>query len=156
MDPPGAGLYNVVDALLGESQEEGIIPALWDRNRQVICLLEYQDVKQSLGERVVAAHEAFNSILNEALSAHDRVIREEESKASALQKVRSTIDALELLFDMAKDFYVAEPSRDASAAVCFMFGSQAFQDTVDENTLQDVLIQTADRNPWLMLNVQPN
>ena len=74
LDPPGAGLNNVVDALLGESQEEGIIPALWDRNRQVMCLLEYQDVKQSLGERVVAAHEAFNSILNKALSAHDRVI----------------------------------------------------------------------------------
>ena len=66
------------------------------------------------------------------------------------------MDTLEHLFDMAKDFYVAEPSRDASAAVCFMFGSQAFQDTVDETTLQDVLIQTADRNPRLMLNVQPN
>ena len=86
------------------------------------------------------------------------MIRKEESKASALQKVRSAMDALEHLFDMAKDFYVAEPNRDASAAVCFMFGShsQAFQDTVDENTLQNVLIQTADRNPRLMLNAQPN
>ena len=109
LDPPGAGLNNVVDALLGESEEEGIIPALWDRNRQVICLLEYQDVKQSLGERVVAAHEAFHSILNEPLSAHDRVIREEESKASALQKVRSAMDALEQLFDMAKDLWPSHP-----------------------------------------------
>ena len=67
LDPPGAGLNNVVDALLGESEEEGIIPALWDRNRQVICLLEYQDVKQSLGESVVTAHEVFHSILNQAL-----------------------------------------------------------------------------------------
>ena len=66
------------------------------------------------------------------------------------------LDALEHLFEMAKAFYVAEPSRHASAAVCFMFGNQAFQDTVDENTLHDVLIQTADRNPRLMLNVQPN
>ena len=66
------------------------------------------------------------------------------------------MDSLEHLFDMAMDFYVAEPSRDASAAVCFMFGNQAFQDTVDENSLQDVLIQTADKNPQLMLSVQPN
>ena len=52
--------------------------------------------------------------------------------------------------------YVAELSREASATVCFMFGNQAFQDTVDENTLQDILIQTADRNPRLILSVQRN
>ena len=93
---------------------------------------------------MVSAHETFHSILYRALSAHDRVIREEETKASALLKVRGAMDSLEHLFDMAKEFYVAEPSRDALAAVCFMFGNQAFQDTVDENILQDVLIQTAD------------
>ena len=53
LNPPGAGLSNMADKLLGESQGEGIIPALLDRNRQVRCLLEYQDVKQTLGERVV-------------------------------------------------------------------------------------------------------
>ena len=41
LDSQGAGLNNVVNILLGESQEEGIIPALWDRSRQVSCLLEY-------------------------------------------------------------------------------------------------------------------
>ena len=80
-----------MDALLEESEEEGIIPALWDRNRQIISFLEYQDEKQSLGERVVAAHEAFHSILNRALSAHNLVICEEESKASALLKVRGAM-----------------------------------------------------------------
>ena len=94
LDPPGAGLNNVADILLGESQGEGIIPALLERNRQVRCLLEFQDVKQTLGERVVTAHEAFNLSLNDALAVHDRVIREEESKASALQKVRSAMDSL--------------------------------------------------------------
>ena len=70
LDPPGAGLNNVADALLEESEEEGIIPALWDRNRQIISLIEYQDEKQSLRERVVSSHEAFHSILNRALSVH--------------------------------------------------------------------------------------
>ena len=56
----------MADKLLGESQGEGIIPALLDRNRQVRCLLEYQDVKQTLGERVVTAHEAFNLVLSDA------------------------------------------------------------------------------------------
>ena len=60
LDPPGAGLNNVADILLRESQGEGIIPALLDRNRQVRCLLEYHVMKQTLGERVVNAHEAFN------------------------------------------------------------------------------------------------
>ena len=45
---------------------------------------------------------------------------------------------------------------DASAAVCLIFGNQAFQDTVDETSLQDVLTQTAELNPRLMLNLQPN
>ena len=156
LDPPGAGLNREVDALLEESEEEGIIPALWDRNRQIISLIEYQDRKQNLGEEVVSAHEAFHSILDRALSAHDRVIREEETKASALLKVKGAMDSLEQLFNKAKEFYVTEPSRDASAAVCFMYGNKAFQETVDENSLQDVLIQTAAEDPRLMLNVQPN
>ena len=33
-DPPGAGQSDVADILLGESQGEGIIPALLERNRQ--------------------------------------------------------------------------------------------------------------------------
>ena len=58
---------------------------------------------------------------------------------------------------MSKEFYVTEPSRDALAAVCSMYyGNQAFQNTVDENSLQDVLIQTAAKDPQLMLSVQPN
>ena len=81
-DPPGAGLSDVADILLGESQGEGIIPALLERNRQIKCLLGYQDEKQTLGERIVTAHEAFNLALNDPLTAHDRVIREEVSKAS--------------------------------------------------------------------------
>ena len=48
-----------------------------------------------MGERIVTAHEAFNLALNDALMAHDRVIREEVSKASALQKVRNAMDSLE-------------------------------------------------------------
>ena len=103
---------------------------------------------------MVTAHEAFNLVLNNALAAHDRVIREEESKASALQKVRSAMDSLEQLFDTARTFYGSEPTRDASAALSFMFWSQAFQDTVDETSLQDVLTQAAERDPRLMLNVQ--
>ena len=47
-----------------------------------------------MGERIVTAHEAFNLALIDALTAHDRVIREEESKASALQKVRGAMDSL--------------------------------------------------------------
>ena len=43
-------------------------------------------MKQTLGERVVPAHEAFNLVLNDALAAHDRVVREEESKASAFRR----------------------------------------------------------------------
>ena len=42
------------------------------------------------------------------------------------------MDSLEQLFDAARSFYGAEPSVDASAAVCFMFGTHAFQDIVDE------------------------
>ena len=84
-----------------------------ERNRQIRCLLGYQDEKQTLGERVVTAHEAFNLALNDALTAHDRVIREEESKASALQKVRGMMDSLEQLFDTARSLYGAEPSEDA-------------------------------------------
>ena len=140
-------------ALLDGSEEEGIIPALWDKNSEIISLIEYQDRKQSLGEVVVLAHEAFHSILDRALSAHDRVIREEETKASAVAKVRGAMDSLEQLFNRAKEFYVSEPSRDASAAVCFMYCNQAFQDTVDENSLQDVLIQTVAKDPRLMLNI---
>ena len=132
---PGAGLNREVDTLLAESEEEGIIPALWDRNRQVISLIEYQDRKQNLGEEVVSAHEAFHSILDRALSAHDRVTREEETKASDLLKVRGAMDYLEQLFNKAKEFCMTEPSRDASAAVCFMYGNQAFKDTVDANSL---------------------
>ena len=113
-------------------------------------------VSLSIKTEVVSTHEAFHSILDRALSAHDRVIREEETKASALLKVRGAMDSLEQLFNKAKEFYVTEPSRDASAAVCFMYGNQAFQDTVDENSLQDVLIQTAAKDPRLMLNVQRN
>ena len=120
LDPPWAGLHPEVKALLDGSEEEGIIPALWDKNSEIISLIEYQDRKQSLGEVVVLAHEAFHSILDRALSAHDRVIREEETKASAVAKVRGAMDSLEQLFNRAKEFYVSEPSRDASAAVCFM------------------------------------
>ena len=99
-------------ALLDGSEEEGIIPALWDKNSEIISLIEYQDRKQSLGEVVVLAHEAFHSILDRALSAHDRVIREEETKASAVAKVRGAMDSLEQLFNRAKEFYVSEPSRE--------------------------------------------
>ena len=66
------------------------------------------------------------------------------------------MQSLETLFDRARDFYVTEPTWGASAAVCFMFGAQAFQDNVDEKSLQDILNQTASRDPRLMLNVQPN
>ena len=55
-------------------------------------------------------------------------------------EVRGAMESLKQLFDRAKEFYVTEPSRDASATVCFMFGNQAFQDNVDENSLQDILI----------------
>ena len=34
-----------------------------------------------------------------------------------------------------------------------MYCNQAFQDTVDENSLQDVLIQTVAKDPRLMLNI---
>ena len=78
LDPPGAALHREVEALLHESQEEGIIAALWDN--QIINLIDYQDRKQSLGEDVVTAHEAFHSILDRALSAHDTVIREEQNE----------------------------------------------------------------------------
>ena len=61
-------------------------------------------MKQTLGVRVVTALEAFNLILSDALTAHDRVIREEESKESALQKLRSAMDSLEQLFDTARTF----------------------------------------------------
>ena len=80
LDPPGAGLHREVEALLNEIQEEGIIAALWERNRQIINLIDYQDRKQSLGEDVVVAHEVFHSILDRALSAHDTVIREEQNE----------------------------------------------------------------------------
>ena len=53
------------------------------------------------------------------------------------------MDSLEQLFD----FYGTEPSVDASAAVCFMFGNQAFQDTVVETSLQVVLTQASERDP---------
>ena len=132
LNPAGAGLSDVADLLLEESHGDGIIPALLERNRQIKSLLGYQDEKQTLGERIVTAHEAFNLALNDALTAHDRVIREEVSKAAALQKVRNAMDSLEQLFDAARSFYGAEPSVDASAAVCFMFGTHAFQDIVDE------------------------
>ena len=104
----------------------------------------------------MTAHEAFNLALNDALTAHDRVIREEVSKAAALQKVRNAMDSLEQLFNAARFFYGAEPSVDASAAVCFMFGTHAFQDIVDKTSLQEVLTQASERDPRLMLNVQPN
>ena len=55
-----------------------------------------------------------------------------------------------------KSFYVTEPSRDASAALCLMLGTQSFQDNIDENSLQGILIQTAARDHRFMLNVQPN
>ena len=66
------------------------------------------------------------------------------------------MDSLEQLFDAARSFYGAELSVDASAAVCFMFGTHAFQDTVDETSLQEVLTQASERDPRLMLKVQPN
>ena len=52
----------------------------------------------------MTAHEVFNSVLYNVLAAHDRVIREEESKESALQKLRSAMDSLEQLFDTARTF----------------------------------------------------
>ena len=51
---------------------------------------------------------------------------------------------------------MTEPSRDASAALCLMLGTQSFQDNIDENSLQGILIQMAARDPRFMLNVQPN
>ena len=61
--------------------------------------------------------------------------------------MRGAIDSLEQLFDAVRSFYGTEPSVDASAAVCFMFGNQAFQDTVDETSLQVVLTQASERDP---------
>ena len=126
-----------------------MIATLWEMNRQINNLIDYQDRKQILGEELVAAHKAFNSILDRAMYAHDRFIREEETKASTLLEVKEAMQALEMLFYQAREFYLTEPTRDASAAVCFMFGAQA-------NSLQDILDQTASRDPKLMPNVQPN
>ena len=42
-DPAGAGLSDVADLLLEESNGEGIIPAALERNRQIKSLLGYQD-----------------------------------------------------------------------------------------------------------------
>ena len=123
LDPPGAGLHREVEALLNESQEEGIIAALWEKNRQIISLIDYQDRKQSLGEEVVYAHEAFHSIFDRALSAHDRVIREEGTQAFALFEVRGAMESLEELFDRAKEFLCDRTLQGSISRIMFNVGN---------------------------------
>ena len=65
-------------------------------------------------------------MLDRAVTAHDKVVREESTKASALQEVRNAMTALGDLFEKCNAFYTIEPSNNASATCGFIFENDAF------------------------------
>ena len=83
------------------------------------------------------------------------VIRRELTKAGALEKLSSTLEAMDALFSRLKDFYAREPGEGAYEGCLFAVGD-AFNDNVTQADLDGLIVEATNRDQALMMRVSGN
>ena len=83
------------------------------------------------------------------------VIRRELTEAGALEKLSSTLEAMDTLFSRLKEFYAREPGEGAYEGCLFAVGD-AFNDSVTQADLDGLIIEATNRDQALMMRVSGN
>ena len=155
--PPGGGLAAERAALIGSMPncEGSSVTAMTLRAKEVLQTLEYQEAKMYLGEKVVEQFNIFNPLNEASEGLRNLVIRRELTKAGALEKLSSTLEAMEVLFSRLKDFYAREPGEGAYEGCLFAVGD-AFNDNINQADLDGLIVEATNRDQALMMRVSGN
>ena len=144
-----------LEAFLAQ-EHEGVKSLITEKSKNLLCMLEFMGVKQTLGEAVHAAHEQFMATYHQAIHTRDRIIREECSKAQGIEDIKTTLTAIRILFEKCKTFFSREPGQEAYEGAILSFGLDPFEDALNNQSLEQVLQQVGVLSPRVMLHVRAN
>ena len=99
-DVPGGGLGGQRDGLVqGTPGSEGSsVGAMTIRCKEMLLTIEYVDLKFSLGEVFVENYNTYKELKQETIGLDNRVLRLEETKASALDDLNKVFEAQDQAF----------------------------------------------------------
>merc|ERR1712215_270785 len=155
--PPGGGLGAERDALIASkpSCEGSSVTVMIMKAKEVLMTLDYMETKMYLGEKVVEQFNVFNPLNETCDGLRNAVIRGNTTKAEALEELSKTLVALDTLFTRLKDFYSREPTEGAYDGCLFAIGD-AFNDSVHQFDLEQLMLEATNRDQGLMMRVSNN
>ena len=156
-DEPGGGLGGQRDGLVqGTPGSEGSsVGAMTIRCKEMLLTIEYVDLKFSLGEVFVENYNTYKELKQETIGLDNRVLRLEETKASALDDLNKVFEAQDQAFRSIKSFFSREPGEGAYNGTLFMFGDN-FNNGVGIADLDALVIEAGGRQTQAVMRVSPN
>ena len=139
-DDIGGGLVNERNTLINLTPncENSSVTAMILRSKEILQTLEYTEQKFLLGETFTNKFNTYNEKRMEAAGIENRVIRQEVTKATALEELNAVIEAQEEAFNSLKSFFIKEPGEPAYNG-CMMLLGDIFNPGVGMPDLLDLV-----------------
>ena len=155
-DEPGGGLAaeRASLILLTPGCEDSTAGAMISRSREMLLALEYVDAKFLLGEAFVGKYNTYTELRTGTRGLENRVLREERTKADALEDVNGVFNAQQEAFESIKGFFTKEPGEGAFNGTVFLFGDN-FYDGVTIADLDALVIEAGGRQADALLRAAP-
>ena len=100
-DDIGGGLVNERNTLINQTPncENSSVTAMIIKSKEILQTLEYTEQKFQLGETFANRFNTYNEKRMDAVGIENRVIRQEVTKATALEELNSVLEAQEEAFN---------------------------------------------------------
>ena len=134
--------------------ENSTVGAMTIRSKEMVLAIDYVEAKFLLGEAFVGKYNAYTSLRTEAVGLENRVLREERTKAAALEDVNEIIDAQQEAFVSIKAFFTKEPGEGAFNGTIFLFGNN-FYDGVTIADLDALVVEAGERQNISVMRAAP-
>ena len=114
------------------------------RSRDMLLTLEYTETKFILGETFVGKFNSYKEMLAETVGLDNKILRQEKTKATALEEMNGVLEAQDQAFASIKAFFSKEPREGAYNGCVTMFGDN-FNNGVTLADLNALVVEVGDQ-----------
>ena len=150
------GMRQKVDALVGSRDRGGVQNAVISKSKALLVMINFLHRKQSLGVDLREAFATLTPLQRVALRTGDAVVSGEMSIEDGLGHIDHAIDAVEMVFEKAKLFLKAEPTREEFEGSIIAFGPVDWPSDLDLDSLETIVAQVDGEAPSLMFHTNPS
>ena len=108
------------------------VSAMKDLARIMQQGIRFQKKKLVIGRSLIASYNTMCEKTDFCNNLHNKVIRNDVTKANALERIDDLVQSIENLGTVLTEFLNEEPDKDERAAMRILYGNQGFDDGVTD------------------------